>query len=111
MRQHRDLHEGQILIEPVDVEDSAGTNYVEPQECGVQVSLIDFGLSRLTDATTGEVVYTPIPDYIMDGEGRQWDVYRTMRDAADGDWETYRPSTNVLVSCAAWPRSGGRVVR
>lgn len=48
----------------------------------------------------GDVVYTSLPNDIMDGEGAQWDVYREMKDAANGDWATYRPVTNVMVSPA-----------
>lgn len=66
---------------------------------GVQATIIDFGLSRLRNAEGG-ITFTDVPDGIMDGVGKQWDVYRAMREIANGDWETYRPITNLMVSSA-----------
>lgn len=77
-----------------------GLDYGSPELTGVKATIIDFGLSRLRDEG-GNTTFTPIPDEVMDGVGKQWDVYREMRGGGGEravDWETYRPITNLMVS-------------
>jgi serine/threonine-protein kinase haspin len=62
----------------------------------VQTTIIDFGLSRL-NAKDGRVMHSEMHEEIFAGVGDQWDVYRSMREIAKDDWETYHPVTNVLV--------------
>jgi hypothetical protein len=106
--QHRDLHEGQILIFAEDQTPGVIKDYSDPACSGVRASLIDFGLSRLRNADGS--IHTAIPGDILDGEGAQWDVYRAMHAEAKDDWETYRPQTNLRVS-VEWSMTAIRVPR
>ena len=92
--QHRDLHEGQILISACDHTDS--TDLTQPPSSGVKATIIDFGLSRL-NTDQSQVVWSQIPQEVYEGVGDQWDVYRSMRDEIKGDWEGYHSITNVMV--------------
>lgn len=94
--QHRDLHKGQILISAKAGQTSIDCDDYLSTDCSaVQATIIDFGLSRLD---MPQSVWTPLPDEVYEGVGPQWNVYRSMRDRVDGDWEGFHPSTNVLVS-------------
>jgi hypothetical protein len=115
--QHRDLHEGQILITPHSVMGSGSRatdtviDLTSPSSTGVRATIIDFGLSRLA-LPSGAVAFTPLPEEIFEGEGEQWDVYRAMRamikrgdhggDRGDrddnGEWEAFHAESNVMVS-------------
>jgi len=70
-------------------------NFLDPSITGVRATIIDFGLSRLDLA---ETVWTPLPNELYEGIGKQWDVYRAMRDRIGDDWEGFHPITNALVS-------------
>ena len=95
--QHRDLHQGQVLIAHIPTASSRGiVDYLSSASCGVQTTIIDFGLSRLNGQD--EATWTAIPDDVFDGVGEQWDVYRAMRDTVQDDWAAYHPITNVMVS-------------
>ncbi|KAL7420550.1 hypothetical protein Q5752_004501 [Cryptotrichosporon argae] len=93
--EHRDLHEGQVLVRPVPARASGDVI----ARAGVETTLIDFGLSRLDVDIDGDgnrtVAWAPLPDDVYDGVGAQWDVYRAMRARVD-DWAAYNPITNVL---------------
>ncbi|BEJ14016.1 hypothetical protein CspHIS471_0311900 [Cutaneotrichosporon sp. HIS471] len=96
--EHRDLHEGQILINDVDTDPPAPIeDYLDTRSTGVGVTVIDFGLSRLNMPDQG-AVYSALPEEVYEGVGNQWDVYREQRDAVEGAgaWESFHPSTNVL---------------
>lgn len=90
--EHRDLHEGQVLIRHAD--DSALTSW-EPQ-----ATIVDFGLSRVHDSRSDDVHWTQIPEDVYDGVGEQWDVYRRTRSHVEeiggGDWSRFYPLTNVM---------------
>jgi serine/threonine-protein kinase haspin len=68
---------------------------------GVQVTLIDLGMSRInaSDSSLGDtVLWMPLEEEIFHGEGDyQFDVYRMMREATGGDWRAFHPLTNVMV--------------
>ena len=86
--QHRDLHEGQVLLSDSETGE-------------LRATVIDFGLSRAKSAVTGELFWTRIPEDVFDGQGEQWDVYRAMKTyiEADGDdWDGFHPVTNLMVS-------------
>ncbi|KLT41186.1 hypothetical protein CC85DRAFT_248103 [Cutaneotrichosporon oleaginosum] len=96
--EHRDLHEGQILINDVDADPPAPvTDYLDTRSTGVRATVIDFGLSRLDMPDQG-AVYSALPEEVYEGVGDQWDVYREQRDVVEeaGAWDSFHPSTNVL---------------
>jgi serine/threonine-protein kinase haspin len=93
--QHRDLHEGQILLQSVPI-DQTSFYYTQAATTGIQATIIDFGLSRL-DMGDDQTAWTPLPEDVYDGVGDQWDVYRQMRDKVNGDWVDFHPVTNVMV--------------
>lgn len=96
-RQHRDLHEGQILIDFCPSDEKCA-DPVDPSSTGVKATIIDFGLSRLLADGKSRIVSTAIPDEVLEGEGEQWDVYRAISKKVGEDWEGYHPITNLLVS-------------
>ncbi|KAK4684541.1 serine/threonine-protein kinase haspin, partial [Tremellales sp. Uapishka_1] len=93
--EHRDLHEGQILISPLLVSTNTPTAVTRGYLNRIQTSIIDFGLSRL-DMSSSKTVCTPLPQEVYEGVGEQWNVYRAMRDVVGEDWEGYHSRTNVL---------------
>lgn len=101
--QHRDLHEGQVLITPCAI--LGERDLASPASTGIKATIIDFGLSRLIDSD-GKVIHSSIPDDVFEGKGAQWDVYRSIRDTVDGDWSTYKPITNVMASASSDPMRG-----
>ena len=66
-------------------------------QTGVQVTVIDFGLSRLSLPGKTSSTWSELPAEVYEGKGDQWDVYRSMRDQIAGDWAGFHPETNVLV--------------
>jgi hypothetical protein len=64
---------------------------------GVKVTIIDFGLSRLSLPGKPSSTWSELPAEVYEGKGDQWDVYRSMRDQIAGDWAGFYPETNVLV--------------
>ncbi|WVQ96300.1 hypothetical protein IAU59_003404 [Kwoniella sp. CBS 9459] len=112
--EHRDLHEGQILISPGSTEShETGMDYLEPSATGVQTTIIDFGLSRLSMPSTSTPqppakgcatplksasVWSELPTEVYEGKGAQWDVYRSMRNRIEieGEWQDFHPMTNVM---------------
>lgn len=113
--EHRDLHWGQILVRNVPsqkpklktINMNSGSKSrshkrapMDDQDHGVEVTIIDLGLSRMDagDGSNGtKVQWTPIDDEVFMGEGDyQFDVYRMMRDHSGGEWEGYHPLTNVM---------------
>ncbi|KAK0468491.1 uncharacterized protein EV420DRAFT_1758640 [Desarmillaria tabescens] len=112
--EHRDLHWGQILVkdlplptslplqaQPLNRKPVKKARAPMDDKChGVQVTLIDLGLSRMDagDGCGGEMIHwTPFDEEIFQGEGDyQFDVYRMMRDQNNGKWEPFLPLTNVM---------------
>ena len=107
--QHRDLHEGQVLLRPVEAATQDLADASNPSFFGFKATLVDFGLSRVDHPHAGEPYFTPIPEDVFSGEGDQWDVYRAIRDLvddkADGNWAGHLPQTNLM-----WLRHVTRVL-
>lgn len=116
--EHRDLHWGNVLLKKCGAgeEKDATLNGVRlsfPTR-GVDVSVIDFTLSRLDmppghdhpDDTTGDanVANVPVfcdldadPELFKGPEGHcQSETYRRMAAATRGDWSKHAPETNAL---------------
>ncbi|WVQ73312.1 hypothetical protein IAR50_002880 [Cryptococcus sp. DSM 104548] len=95
--EHRDLHEGQILISinpsPLSTETR---NYLSPTYTSLTTTIIDFGLSRLALPPSDRPTWSPLPEELFEGKGKQWDVYRSMRNRMGGEWEGFHAVTNVL---------------
>lgn len=112
--EHRDLHWGQILVkdlplptalplqaQPLNRKPTKKARTSMDDKChGVQVTLIDLGLSRMDagDGCGGEMIHwTPFDEEIFQGQGDyQFDIYRMMRDQNNGKWEPFLPLTNVM---------------
>jgi serine/threonine-protein kinase haspin len=91
---HRDLHEGQVLIAPCAI--TSDKDLREPRSTGVEVTIIDFGLSRL-EQSNGNIISSAMPSEVFEGQGAQWDVYRALGEVVGSDWAAYKPVTNVMV--------------
>ncbi|WWC88402.1 uncharacterized protein L201_003313 [Kwoniella dendrophila CBS 6074] len=110
--EHRDLHEGQILIHPYsnisstsstkkDQQNDEKDNYLDPLDSGLQTTIIDFGLSRLALPNQSESIWTEVPEEVYEGKGLQWDLYRSMKDKIEdrqksNGWKGFNPITNVM---------------
>ncbi|TYJ56443.1 hypothetical protein B9479_002846 [Cryptococcus floricola] len=95
--EHRDLHEGQILISTdPSLEPTETLNYLSPTYTCLTTTIIDFGLSRLALPPHKTPTWSSLPEELYEGKGKQWDVYRSMKDRIDGDWEGFHAITNVL---------------
>ncbi|KAG8930736.1 hypothetical protein FRC01_002340 [Tulasnella sp. 417] len=83
--EHRDLHWGQVLVQD------------SPEESGgVSATIIDFGLSRMVNAS-GKSLFTTFEPEIFDGKGDyQFDIYRMMKAHVGDDWGQFKPLTNVM---------------
>lgn len=102
--EHRDLHWGQILVrDAVTTKVSSKRQAMDDQIHGVQATVIDLGLARMSghDGAT-EPTWTPFDEEIFEGEGDyQFDIYRLMREHHGRDWSRFRPLTNVMASCSS----------
>ncbi|GAA5928734.1 hypothetical protein JCM1841_001039 [Sporobolomyces salmonicolor] len=124
--EHRDLHWGNILIQPSSPPHSCSTHLtsrlaslslaprqssVPSLSAGVKATLIDFTLSRVrqphptgrgkSSKRKGKALFDGFEDdCVFEGEGdHQFDVYRAMRTLVQqegGGWEGFHPRTNVL---------------
>jgi serine/threonine-protein kinase haspin len=67
---------------------------------GLKATIIDLGFSRMGEGNGKKMIHwTPIDDDVFEGEGDyQFEVYRIMKELSLGDWETFRPFSNVIVS-------------
>ncbi|TPP63068.1 Serine/threonine-protein kinase haspin [Fasciola gigantica] len=97
--EHRDLHWHNILVRPTRQWKLryrvGGVSYAVFTE-GIQVTIIDFTVSRLFHE--GNIVYVDMSDSpeIFEGEGDyQFDIYRIMRDNNGNDWRPFHPRTNL----------------
>ncbi|CAG0905149.1 unnamed protein product, partial [Cyprideis torosa] len=95
--EHRDLHLGNVLIQPCqgDATFNFGT---EVLPCaGVRIKIIDYSLSRMY--TGGRFVFIDVSadEDLFTGEGDpQFNVYREMRKCNNNNWKRYHPQTNVM---------------
>uniref|UniRef100_B5DSC0 non-specific serine/threonine protein kinase n=1 Tax=Drosophila pseudoobscura pseudoobscura TaxID=46245 RepID=B5DSC0_DROPS len=98
--EHRDLHWGNILIEPTikkEISYKFHTKDLKVFSKGVKVTIIDYTLSRITidefcnfnDLSSDEELFVASGDY-------QYDIYRLMRDELKNNWASFAPKTNVL---------------
>ncbi|GAA5902216.1 hypothetical protein JCM5296_006630 [Sporobolomyces johnsonii] len=124
--EHRDLHWGNILIQPSSPSPASSTHLTSrlsslsltpgkspPRSlsAGVKATLIDFTLSRVrqphptgrgrSSKGKGKVLFDGFEDEcVFEGQGdHQFDVYRSMRTLVEqegGGWEGFHPRTNVL---------------
>lgn len=99
--EHRDLHWGNVLIKKVPstkVEYTLRGVGVEIGSEKIQVTLIDFTLSRLV-TLDGETVYCDLssdPELFNGPKGDlQAETYRSMKKMTRGDWKAHAPKTNV----------------
>ena len=100
--EHRDLHWGNVLVASSSQDclrySVGGVKYEVPTS-GVNVSIIDFSLSRMT--SDGFIVHDDLSkqDDIFTGDAEedyQFEVYRKMRLHNDNDWEKFCPKTNIF---------------
>ncbi|KAH8830353.1 hypothetical protein DL96DRAFT_1784598 [Flagelloscypha sp. PMI_526] len=110
--EHRDLHWGQILVnntgmlQPLKAQNKnltpvlKSSKWMDSPSLGIQVTLIDLGLSRMDagDGHGGEIVHwSDFDATILAGEGDyQFDIYRNMHTFNGGNWEAFNPYTNVM---------------
>ncbi|EIW67554.1 hypothetical protein TREMEDRAFT_64143 [Tremella mesenterica DSM 1558] len=94
--EHRDLHEGQILISSHPQTHTQTSNHLDPSSTGIKTTIIDFGLSRLDQQFTFEPIYAELPEEVYEGVGDQWNVYRNMREVVRDRWEGFHSITNVM---------------
>ena len=99
--EHRDLHWGNILLSECSSSKEMsfavdGEEYVFCSQ-GVEISIIDFSLSRMTDQDSVIFFDLEKDKAIFDGEGDyQFDIYRSMRGICNEHWEMHHPKTTVL---------------
>ncbi|XP_053660087.1 serine/threonine-protein kinase haspin homolog [Anopheles marshallii] len=97
--EHRDLHTGNILIEPT--KERERTYYLLGEEIiiethGLKATIIDYTLSRIVynglclfnDLSADEELFTAEGDY-------QFEVYRNMKTVLQNQWNIHAPKTNV----------------
>ncbi|XP_041979835.1 uncharacterized protein LOC121733605 [Aricia agestis] len=101
--EHRDLHWGNVLIQPTDEKYATfvlrGRSYSVARR-GVAATVIDYSLSRvaLRGARSAALYHDLAADEeLFNGRGDyQFELYRLMRRALGNNWENYEPYTNVL---------------
>jgi len=99
--EHRDLHWGNLLISLADKNKTVtyclNGREIEVPACGIEISIIDFTLSRVK--YDGVVIFNDIsndPD-LFDATGDyQFEVYKLMQKRNGNQWEHFEPYTNVL---------------
>ncbi|CAH8590776.1 unnamed protein product [Schistosoma turkestanicum] len=97
--EHRDLHWHNVLVRPTRQWKLryrvGGVSYAVLTE-GIQVTIIDFTVSRLCHE--GNIVYVDLSESpeIFECEGDyQFDIYRIMRENNRNDWRPFHPSSNL----------------
>ncbi|CAH8637238.1 unnamed protein product [Schistosoma margrebowiei] len=97
--EHRDLHWRNVLVRPTRQLKLryrvGGVSYAVFTE-GIQVTIIDFTVSRLCHE--GNIVYVDMSESpeIFECEGDyQFDIYRIMRKNNGNDWRPFHPSSNL----------------
>ncbi|KAM7354721.1 haspin [Cochliomyia hominivorax] len=97
--EHRDLHWGNVLVLNTNrqyISYNLGENTMTIPTKGVQITIIDYTLSRMTfndycfynDLSNDEELFSATGDY-------QFEIYRMMRKILNNNWEKYEPKTNV----------------
>ncbi|CAG0914650.1 unnamed protein product [Notodromas monacha] len=101
--EHRDLHWGNVLLKFTEKAEAEfvldGKRVSVPTE-GVQVTIIDYSLSRM-QVPDGVVLFNKLDEDPLlfehyDPCEPQFQVYRDMRDITGDRWEEFHPRTNVL---------------
>ena len=103
--EHRDLHAGNVLVRRVPRGPTTkactlrGVRYAA-ETAGLDVTLIDFTLSRATRRDSAQAAFCNLEDdpAIFKGDvgNCQFDTYRRMRRAVGSNWAQYKPKTNAL---------------
>ncbi|XP_077992458.1 serine/threonine-protein kinase haspin homolog [Glandiceps talaboti] len=98
--EHRDLHWGNILVRATE-EDTLyyklSEEMIEIPTNGVEVSIIDFTMSRLRKDGCTVFCNLATDETLFEGEGDyQFEVYRLMKKYNENNWEKSNPITNVL---------------
>ncbi|PNF40211.1 hypothetical protein B7P43_G08259 [Cryptotermes secundus] len=98
--EHRDLHWGNVLVLPTAEKNVTfricGKEYSIPTK-GVQVTIIDFTLSRM--AYDGCSIYNDLskdPELFTSEGDYQFEVYRLMQKHTLNNWQHFKPYTNLL---------------
>lgn len=98
--EHRDLHWGNVLIEPTrhsSLEFQLNGKRIEVRTHGIKATIIDYTLSRIVykncclfqDLATDPELFEATGDY-------QYDIYRLMREKTSNYWAIFEPYTNIL---------------
>uniref|UniRef100_A0AC35TM06 Non-specific serine/threonine protein kinase n=1 Tax=Rhabditophanes sp. KR3021 TaxID=114890 RepID=A0AC35TM06_9BILA len=97
--EHRDLHESNVMLQKVGEDEviSYGINgqKVDVKSYGRKVKIIDFSLSRMKH--NKKIYYKDLDemDDIFTGDTEQARTYKKMKDNLKGEWEKFRPETNL----------------
>ena len=105
--EHRDLHWGNVLIKETarkSVEYRLKGNTYTVDTLGVEITIIDFSLSRLTSGEDGCTIYNNLAAdptlFTAVGADRggdyQFDIYRMMKQENGNSWEEFHPRTNLF---------------
>jgi len=105
--EHRDLHWGNVLIKEterksVDYHLNGSTYSVET--CGVETTIIDFSLSRLSSSVDQCIIFNNLAEDptlfkalgAENGGDYQFDIYRKMQKENKNNWEEFNPKTNIF---------------
>ncbi|XP_034235279.1 uncharacterized protein LOC117641772 [Thrips palmi] len=99
--EHRDLHWGNVLLASTKTK---AVDFVLNGEArsvlskGVEVSIIDFTLSRINNPDTRSAVYYDLSqdETLFTAQGDyQFDIYRMMKDYCGNKWDGFTPKTNI----------------
>ena len=116
--EHRDLHPGNICIKRKSVrrqsDSDEGNSTLAPRYTNLEVTLIDYTLSRVTLENSENIYNSMDDDALFEGKGRslvdrhQYNTYRHMRDVVgfhedppleakiENPWSFHSPKTNLL---------------
>lgn len=98
--EHRDLHLGNILIKETNIEKFSHNNQSFDLN-GIQCSIIDYSLSRMSNDRTG-VSFRDLDsiEWLFEGDPNidtQYQVYKDMRVSKGKDsWRDFQPRSNIL---------------
>ncbi|XP_050303416.1 uncharacterized protein LOC126741126 [Anthonomus grandis grandis] len=99
--EHRDLHWGNVLLRKVNTCKKINFKHKGKVKSlkteGVQVTIIDFTLSRMTHDDV--VIFNDLgqdPDLFQAEGDYQFEIYRLMKERNCNDWQKFTPYTNVL---------------